>query len=214
MYAASPEAEDAERTIARLWHVHLETIGERNPYAVRLLRILACYAPDDIPRDILGADGARLQVLDALRLLNSYSLVTLTEDTVSVHRLIQDVVAAKDETRTDEGDSAPELALTWLADAWAASADLPVAERRMRRRMLSPHVETLAFLLFGLGRLDEAETELRAVLEVRRRVFGEEHPDTLTSRGNLASVLGNLGRLEEAEAGHRAVLEARRRVLG
>ena len=65
-----------------------------------------------------------------------------------------------------------------------------------------------------LGRLEEAEAEHRAVLEIRRRVSGEEHPDTLDSRNNLALVLGDLGRLEEAEAEHRAVLEIRRRVLG
>ncbi|WP_281361694.1 tetratricopeptide repeat protein [Acrocarpospora pleiomorpha] len=48
-----------------------------------------------------------------------------------------------------------------------------------------------------MGRLDEAETEHRAVLELRRRVLGEEHPDTLASRNNLAIVLSNLGGLEE-----------------
>ncbi|MER5619962.1 tetratricopeptide repeat protein, partial [Streptosporangium sp. NPDC002544] len=52
------------------------------------------------------------------------------------------------------------------------------------------------------------------MLEICRRVLGEEHPHTLSSRNNLASVLWSLGRLEEAEAEHRAVLEVRRRVLG
>jgi hypothetical protein len=46
------------------------------------------------------------------------------------------------------------------------------------------------------------------------RVLGPEHPNTLTSRNNLASVLGDLGRLEEAEQEHRAVLDIRMRVLG
>ncbi len=43
---------------------------------------------------------------------------------------------------------------------------------------------------------------------------GQEHPDTLTCRGNLADVLRDLGQLDEAEAGIRAVLAARQRVLG
>jgi hypothetical protein len=46
------------------------------------------------------------------------------------------------------------------------------------------------------------------------RVLGAEHPDTLNSRGNLASVLADLGRLEEAEAENRVVLEIMTRVLG
>ena len=37
------------------------------------------------------------------------------------------------------------------------------------------------------------------MLETRTRVLGAEHPDTLISRNNLASVLRELGRLEEAE---------------
>jgi conjugative relaxase-like TrwC/TraI family protein len=54
----------------------------------------------------------------------------------------------------------------------------------------------LAIVLRGLGRLEEAETEHRAVLEARRRVLGADHPDTLASRNNLAGVLGALGRQE------------------
>ncbi|MFF3445440.1 tetratricopeptide repeat protein, partial [Streptosporangium sp. NPDC002721] len=51
----------------------------------------------------------------------------------------------------------------------------------------------------ALGRLEEAEAEHRAVLEISRRVLGEEHPHTLFSRGNLAGVLRDLGRLEESQ---------------
>jgi Flp pilus assembly protein TadD len=72
----------------------------------------------------------------------------------------------------------------------------------------------LATVLRDLGRLEEAEVEHRAVLEIRRRVLGEEHPDTLTSRNNLASVLNGLGRLEEAEAEHQTVLEIHRPGVG
>ena len=58
----------------------------------------------------------------------------------------------------------------------------------------------LAAVLRGLGRLEEAEAESRAVLEISTRVLGGEHPSTLTSRNNLALALSGLGRLEEAEA--------------
>jgi tetratricopeptide (TPR) repeat protein len=72
----------------------------------------------------------------------------------------------------------------------------------------------LAVVLRELGRLAEAETEHRAVLDARARVLGPDHPDTLASRGNLTLVLRDLGRLAEAETEHRAVLDARARVLG
>jgi hypothetical protein len=43
---------------------------------------------------------------------------------------------------------------------------------------------------------------------------GAEHPDTLTSRNNLALVLVELGRFGEAETMHRDTLASRERVLG
>jgi hypothetical protein len=43
---------------------------------------------------------------------------------------------------------------------------------------------------------------------------GEEHPDTLASRGNLAVVLRDLGRPDEAAAGQDAVAAPRQRVPG
>jgi hypothetical protein len=52
------------------------------------------------------------------------------------------------------------------------------------------------------------------VLGVRRRVLGEEHPDTLTSADNLASSLWNHGKHAEAERISREVLGVRRRILG
>jgi len=45
-------------------------------------------------------------------------------------------------------------------------------------------------------------------------VLGKEHPDTLTSMGNLATEFWKQGRLEEAEQLEVDVLEARTRLLG
>jgi tetratricopeptide (TPR) repeat protein len=64
------------------------------------------------------------------------------------------------------------------------------------------------------GRNAEAEKEQRAVLAGRERVLGPEHPDTLTSRSDLATMLDNSGQYAEAEKEHRATLAIRERVLG
>jgi tetratricopeptide (TPR) repeat protein len=45
-------------------------------------------------------------------------------------------------------------------------------------------------------------------------VLGKEHPDTLTSMNNLASVLSNQGKYEQAEEMHRQALRLRETVLG
>ena len=52
------------------------------------------------------------------------------------------------------------------------------------------------------------------VMETRKRVLGEEHPDTLNSMANLAATYSNQGRWTEAEKIQVQVMEARRRVLG
>ena len=50
-------------------------------------------------------------------------------------------------------------------------------------------------------------------METRKRVLGQEHPDTLTSMANLTSTYGYQGRWKEAEELQVQVVEARKRVL-
>ena len=52
------------------------------------------------------------------------------------------------------------------------------------------------------------------MLGARRRVLGEEHPETLTSANYLASSLAYLGKYAEAEEILQAALAAQQRVLG
>jgi hypothetical protein len=54
----------------------------------------------------------------------------------------------------------------------------------------------------------------RRVLESSERVLGAEHPDTLTSVGNLAYCLEALGDASGALPLYRRALESRERVLG
>ena len=57
----------------------------------------------------------------------------------------------------------------------------------------------LASALWRAGQKKEAEPLVRQVLETRRRVLGEDHPDTLRSKNNLAVLLEQTGRREEAK---------------
>ncbi len=52
MYQAAAEGGDAARTIARIWHVTLDRLAG-DPLAGQVLRILAWYAPEGIPRALL-----------------------------------------------------------------------------------------------------------------------------------------------------------------
>jgi tetratricopeptide (TPR) repeat protein len=72
----------------------------------------------------------------------------------------------------------------------------------------------MGVLLYRQGKLAEAEPYYRDALEKRRRVLGEEHPNTLDSISNMGVLLGSQGKLAEAEPYCRDALEKRRRVLG
>ena len=131
------------------------------------------------------------------------------------------VRAAIDFSSPDDADS---LAATAAAQARYALAEYGYRQA-YRARASDPDMGTehpatlashgnLARVLGFQGRLEEAETEERAVLEARARVLGAEHPETLTSRSNLAIVIYDIGRLDEAETELRAVLEVRTRILG
>jgi serine/threonine protein kinase len=74
--------------------------------------------------------------------------------------------------------------------------------------------QALADLYCMIGRYDAAFPLQESALATRRRVLGEEHPDTLTTIHNMGSVLKKLGRLDEAEPYHREALEKSRRALG
>ena len=52
------------------------------------------------------------------------------------------------------------------------------------------------------------------MLQKRRRILGDDHPDTLTAMGNLASTYWQQGRTGEAAALGEEVLQKRRRILG
>jgi tetratricopeptide (TPR) repeat protein/tRNA A-37 threonylcarbamoyl transferase component Bud32 len=74
--------------------------------------------------------------------------------------------------------------------------------------------QTIGKTYLALGLYPEAQLELVRALDLRRRVLGEEHPDTLTTIDELAFLYGHEGKYLEAEKLTAKVLEARRRVLG
>ena len=82
-----------------------------------------------------------------------------------------------------------------------------------------PEVEATIRSVLGntyreLGEYEPAEPHVRTALEIRRRVLGDDHPDTLDSIRGMGSLLRSQGKLEAAEPYYREALEGYRRVLG
>jgi tetratricopeptide (TPR) repeat protein len=85
-------------------------------------------------------------------------------------------------------------------------ADEPAAQDKLR--------ETIGVVDLNLGRLRIAEDLLAKVVAYRRKELGEEHPDTLTAKNELANVYSTEARRKEAEGLYLQVLAGRRRRLG
>ncbi|MCC6407707.1 MAG: tetratricopeptide repeat protein, partial [Planctomycetes bacterium] len=88
----------------------------------------------------------------------------------------------------------------------AQFANQPVVDARLRQALASRYQE--------LGLYDAALPLQRSALDTRRRVLGEEHPDTLLSIDALGTLLERQGELVDAESFRREGLEKSRRVLG
>jgi len=93
------------------------------------------------------------------------------------------------------------------------------AERIAGKFDQQPEVEasirdTIGKTYTDLGVYPEAEKQLERALELRRRVLGPEHPDTLRCITDLAWVYSREGKFAQAEALAKESLEIRRRVLG
>ena len=75
-------------------------------------------------------------------------------------------------------------------------------------------MQSLAGYYLYVYKYSNAEALFSEVLEIRRRAFGPEHPDTLSTMNELARTYYDEGNYEKAERLCSEVLEMRRRVLG
>jgi hypothetical protein len=74
--------------------------------------------------------------------------------------------------------------------------------------------DNLAGALQLAGHPDQAISLYQATLADRRRVLGDDHPDTLTTCNNLAMAYRSTGQWDQAIPLFQATLADQRRVLG
>ncbi|GKT48975.1 nephrocystin-3 [Colletotrichum spaethianum] len=184
-------------------------------------------------KDDSEEDGSEDEISeDDLNLLREFSLVTITtqKGVLEMHALVQFC------TRIwlSSFDNVQKWKQSFLQ---VLSREYPNGEYESwaRCRELDPHTElflkkepeneddTKDYMVLltnvgwykrAIGKYDEAEQLNRKALKGREKVLGKEHPDTLRSVNNLASVLYDQGKYDEAEQLHRQALEGSEKVLG
>ncbi|MGH3193060.1 MAG: tetratricopeptide repeat protein, partial [Streptosporangiaceae bacterium] len=243
MFAASAapdaaEESDRQRTIARVWQLSLEAIERDQSAPGQILRALAWFGPDPIPRDLAyQLHDDPLTIDDALALLNAYSMITLTPQTVTVHRLVQAVARIPDPAdphRTSDAVSqARDRAAKLLLDSLPENPLFNV-DSWPRWRALLPHALALtshigpdqdtpatagillaaSAFLQGDGHYDQAVTSAQRAVDACRRIHGPDALDTLIARSFLASAYRAAGDLAAAAPLHQRNLADSERVLG
>jgi hypothetical protein len=229
-------------TVATTWRLAFEDLQHAAPGAAWLLRLLAFCAPETIPLRLLlqprpglaeqfGQEVApvlvplledELAAGDAIAALRRYSLISPPADgSVSVHRLVQAVTA----------DQMPaELASQWRQAA-AALIEAAIPDDTALPgtwpgcAALLPHAQAVLDLISGgmfriaqylgySGNYPAAQDLFAALLPVRERVLGPEHPGTLTARHELATWTGQAGDAAKARDQFAALVPVDERVLG
>ncbi|MEU0940476.1 tetratricopeptide repeat protein [Embleya sp. NPDC005971] len=233
---ATAERGTPERAVARVWRLTLDHLAD-TPLAGDILRILAWYAPDAIPRDLLDPLATPPEVATAIGELVAYSMLTDNRDTtLSVHRLVQHLARTPDPAdphRLPEHiDHARDRATTLLAAAFPTDVRHP--DTWARCHTLLPHADALtghhtpdhdtphtahvltraAAYRWEHGALALAVPALERAHTTHEGILGDDHPDTLTVRNNLAGAYESAGDLARAIPLYERTLADRERVLG
>jgi tetratricopeptide (TPR) repeat protein len=233
-----------QQTIATTWTVSLERLRSEAPAAEDLLRLCAFLAPDDLPRTLLtdyadrlperlaGVVGSRVGFGQALGALRRYSLVTVTEEKLSVHQLLQQVI--RDRLDPSAATSQVGTVVRLLAEAfpaggfgdprvWPWCAQLlphavTAAEHGERYQAepaaTSKLLDKVGRYLHGRARYVEAAALLKRALAIREATLGPDHPDTAQSLNNLAGVLHDQGDPTGAHGLYERALAIREATLG
>jgi tetratricopeptide (TPR) repeat protein len=230
-------AGDPTRTVTRIWQVTFDRLSA-DPYALGMLRVLAWYAPTDIPRTFQVPGGNPAALGAALNLLAAYHLVTLTPETMSVHPLVQEITRTP--SATDPHRAAEDIerarrtatALLLLGPASKVSAGGP-ADWPQQRRVFA-HIETIAarttpeqddeaaLTLYGWaggcliaqGEYARAIRHLTRCVQGSTRLFGAADEATLHRRQSLAQAYAGAGEADAAARLNRETLADAVRGLG
>jgi Tetratricopeptide repeat len=192
---------------------------------------MACIDPRDIPPDLLPPSPSLIKQHDALGILKAYSFITVqpSNQFLNLHRLVH--LATRNWLR--KVNSLEQWMIRTGARLSSVFPDDDPRNRRLWRGYL-PHALSIlqssefchqgdgraelqrmvGGCLYSDGRYNEAEALHLVILGNDERTRGRDHPYTLTSMNNLASICRDQGRWTKAEKLGMQVVEARKTVLG
>jgi tetratricopeptide (TPR) repeat protein len=223
------------------WDISMEQIATQVPDAQKILIICAYLHADNIPRVLLekylekgGSHNAIEDLNKIVSTLVDYSMIKTIRGSISIHRVIQDVLRNK-----QAEDNAHLLWLEGIIDSIQAiyPMEKSKAEDHDFCRHLIPHMESVqghikkitslneekrADLLeclgdaykFSLGYPMKAIDYFEKALSMRLRIYGEMHSNLIISYDHLANTYRALGKFHQAIKHYEKVLEIRLKHYG
>ena len=219
---------DYPDTVATTWDIAFNEVKQLSSSGADLLNLCAFLAPDDIPVELLNSGveylpgslaavaGDPLAFDDAVDPLRRYSLVEITAESISVHRLVQAVT--RNRLDGDELKKLAEAAVRIVNKAFPSGSDdvrtWPVCSRLLPHALAAAeHAEALDVAPDSTGRLlnqtgvylkghaqfAEAKGMHERALAIYEAEYGPDHPDVATNLNNLGLVLKALGDMEGAK---------------
>src|SRR6266550_5522387 len=180
----------------------------------------------------LSEDGEwdRMQFLDGIQVLLSFSLVKSVKHLYSMHSLVNAWnrgCVPKLEVENDYYRARALLScsivLDWNIDNYEfcrllaphiRSNCLHGLELKLNSKYYDDEYERFALVFDHIGSWDEEENLLHIIVHERTTKLGSDHPDTLTSMENLASTYWDQERWDETEKLQMDVMNARKTNLG
>jgi tetratricopeptide (TPR) repeat protein len=211
-----------QATVATTWALSIAQVRREAPGAAELLSLLAFLSPEAVPRSLPGdhpgqlpkelrrVAGDRRAYEQAMAALGRFSLVAVTEDILTVHRLVQAVVRQSLDTRTARRWAGATVRLLWAAfpsgfedvDAWPVCALLlphALAAADYAEKLDTDLEATAGLLtksgryLWGRAELGQARRLFERALAMRQTRLGSDHLHVAESLYNLGAVLTELG---------------------
>lgn len=235
------ELADYPHTVTTAWSLSLGRIRAEAPAAEDLLAVCAFLAADDIPRSLLAEQAAvlpnRLQQATADELaynrmlgeLGRYALMTVTEDALAVHRLVQTVIREGFDQEAKQRWAGAAVRLLWAAfpeddvRAWPASARLlphvlaateHASALDADGALAADLLNKAAGYLWRRAELGQARQLSERALTLLEAQLGPDHLDVALHLNNLGSVLSDLGELSAARTACERALAIRQAQLG
>lgn len=225
-----------EYTVATTWDLSFEQAKEECAAAADLLNLCAFLGPDDIPLDIIRAGSKHLPERlagaarddlawdEAIAALRRYSLVEVSDDALSLHRLVQAVT--RDRLSAEDRREWAGAAVAVLNGAFPADIQTGVDTWPLCSRLL-PHAlasaadaqkldaaaePTLGLLnqvgvyLRGRAQFADAKAAFERALQIAEVLYDGDRPEVARQVNNLGQALRDLGELAEARThGERAL---------